>query len=131
MRRGVLTIIGCIALTACAAQQQAAIPPSPTGCYYREPVVYVAGIPLSQPRYTPAPCNVVNARRPFSISIGGGGSVPPNFGQPAQVLSPPSLPPLGGGGAWSMAGPSGAAAGAGGAWAGAGPGWAGGGAGVP
>lgn len=51
----------------CAPQQaqQATVPPSPTGCYYREPQVHgLLGLMQPGPRYTPAPCNVINANRP-------------------------------------------------------------------
>jgi hypothetical protein len=120
-----------LACAACAPQQQAAIPPSPTGCYYREHIPSPMGILMvmgQADRYVPAPCNVINANQPtLTISI-----APANFVQPPSLPSPPSLPPLGGGGggAWSMTGPGGAASGGSGGWSGAGPGWAGSGSGL-
>jgi hypothetical protein len=63
-----------LVLTGCAAQQTAAIPPSPTGCYYRVHGLALYGvIPIRQPRYEPAPCNVVNANQPIVVEQGEGG----------------------------------------------------------
>ena len=61
-----LAIIG---RTGCAAQQQqTAIPASPTGCYYRVPGLALYGVvPLRQPRYESAPCNVINANPPTVV----------------------------------------------------------------
>jgi hypothetical protein len=130
MKKLTMSLALACCLAGCATQQQAAIPPSPTGCYYREPALHgILGLIQSGPRYTPAPCNVVNANQPVVTIRGGDSSVAPNFVQPAPMLPP--LPQPGGGGAWSMAGPGGAAGGAGGVWSGAGPGWAGGGTGLP
>jgi hypothetical protein len=63
-----LALAGCLA--GCAAQQQAAIPPSPTGCYIVNRGLITAAI---RGRYEPAPCNVVNARRPVVVGPSDGG----------------------------------------------------------
>jgi hypothetical protein len=64
-----------------------AIPPSPTGCYYRVPGVALYGVlPLVQPRYEPAPCNVINANQPAVVEQGVGG------GSWASPAAAPSLP---------------------------------------
>jgi hypothetical protein len=75
-----------VCLAGCAApQQQTAIPPSTTGCYYRVPGLALYGvIPLTQPRYEAAPCNVINANAPM---MQDGGSEPP-------PVPSPTLPPL-------------------------------------
>ena len=54
-------------LFGCAAPQQAAIPPSPTGCYAAMPRLTIYNIPVEPPRYEPAPCNVINANQPYVV----------------------------------------------------------------
>ena len=90
MKQTILAAAVC-ALPGCAAPEQTAtvIPPSPTGCYYRVRGISLYGvIPITQPRYEPAPCNVVNANQPAVVERGGGG----------ESWSPPAAPPLPGGG---------------------------------
>lgn len=73
MKQIILATAVC-ALAGCAAPPQTAttIPPSPTGCYYRVPGVALYGVvPLVQPRYEPAPCNVVNANQPAVVEGAG------------------------------------------------------------
>jgi hypothetical protein len=80
------------AVDGCAAPQQTAtpIPPSETGCYYRVPGRGVAflGFPIAvsqQPRYEPAPCNVINANQPVVVDRGGRTNDDP------QAMEAPSL----------------------------------------
>ena len=76
MMKQIILAVAVCALAGCAAPQQTAtaIPPSPTGCYYRVPGVALYGVlPLVQPRYEPAPCNVINANQPAVVEQGGGG----------------------------------------------------------
>jgi hypothetical protein len=80
------------ALAGCAAPQQTAttIPPSPTGCYYRVPgsTLLFYGLPIAtvqQPRYDPAPCNVVNANQPIVVEQGGSQAPPPVLATELQV----------------------------------------------
>ena len=73
MKQTILAAAVC-ALPGCAAPEQTAtvIPPSPTGCYYRVRGISLYGvIPITQPRYEPAPCNVVNANQPAVVEGGG------------------------------------------------------------
>ena len=45
-----------------------------TGCYYRVGGISLYGvISITQPRYEPAPCNIVNANQPAVVEGGGGG----------------------------------------------------------
>jgi hypothetical protein len=92
MKRIALAAALC-AVAGCAAPQQTeqtAIPPSPTGCYYRVPgsTLLFYGLPIAtvqQPRYEPAPCNVINANQPVVVEQGGGGGAAPSLpgdGQP-------------------------------------------------
>lgn len=92
MKKQIILAAAVCALAGCAAPQQTAteIPPSPTGCYYRVPGRGVAflGFPIAvtqQPRYEPAPCNVINANQPAVVEQGGGGG---SWAPPAA----PSLP---------------------------------------
>jgi hypothetical protein len=69
-------LVLALALAGCAAPQQAALPPSPTGCYWREPQPHgLLGLVQPGPRYTPAPCNVINAGATTIDVRGGGGGV--------------------------------------------------------
>ena len=57
-----------ITLAGCAAPPQAALRPSPTGCYYRVQEVSLYGvIPTPQPRYEPAPWQCGNAMRLWRV----------------------------------------------------------------
>ena len=85
-------ILSLAALGGCAAPQQTAtpIPPSSTGCYYRVPgyTVTFLAFPIAtmqQPRYEPAPCNLVNANQPVVVEQGGGGG---SWAPPAAPLLP-------------------------------------------
>jgi hypothetical protein len=87
MKQMILAAAVC-APAGCAAPQQTttAIPPSPTGCYYRVPGVALYGVlPLVQPRYDPAPCNVVNANQPIVVEQGGSQAPPPVLATELQV----------------------------------------------
>jgi hypothetical protein len=93
MKRIALAAALCT-LAGCAAPQQTAtpIPPSSTGCYYRVPgyTVTFLAFPIAtmqQPRYEPAPCNLVNANQPVVIRQGGGGGT----NDAPQTLEAPSL----------------------------------------
>jgi hypothetical protein len=88
MMKQMILAAAAFALAGCAAPQQTAtvIPRSPTGCYYRVPGVALYGvIPITQPRYEPAPCNVINGDQPVVVEQGGGGG---SWAPPAA----PSLP---------------------------------------
>jgi hypothetical protein len=100
MVKQIILAAAVCALAGCAAPQQTAttIPPSPTGCYYRVPGRGVAflGFPIAvtqQPRYEPAPCNVINANQPVVVEQGGGGgswalpAAPPLPGDGQAVIS--------------------------------------------
>jgi hypothetical protein len=66
MMKQIILAAAVCALAGCAAPEQTAtvIPPSATGCYYRVHGILLYGtIPITQPRYEPAPCNVVNANQ--------------------------------------------------------------------
>jgi hypothetical protein len=67
--------LAALALAGCAAPPQATLPPSPSGCYWREPQAHgLPGLLAGGPRYTAAPCNVINANAPtLDVRTGGGG----------------------------------------------------------
>ena len=73
MKQTILAAAVC-ALAGCAAPQQTAtvIRPSQTGCYYRVGGISLYGVvSITQPRYEPAPCNIVNANQPAVVEGGG------------------------------------------------------------